>query len=329
MIYKSYILEKNIDQIVNYNAFLFYGENEGLKKTFKKLIKSRIADKPLIYFQEEILKNKDSFIEEILNKSLFDQNKIFFVDEVDDKILDIFEKYSNIEGVKFFIFSKILNKKSKLRSFFEKSKKFGVTACYEDNEITLRNIITEQLKHTKGLTPSIINYIIKSIGTEREKIINELEKIQIYFHDKDISIEKLNQLLNLSESNDFNKLKAAALMGNKLITNDLISNTIFEEEKSIYYVNSISISLQKIRDLIEKKEKSSNTMEMIIQSSPQIFWKDKPNLLIQTKKWNKKKIVDLTKKLYELELQIKKNSFIKKDILIGKLIVDVVNQANT
>ena len=68
-------------------------------------------------------------------------------------------------------------------------------------------------------------------------------------------------------------------------------------------------------------------MEMIIQSSPQIFWKDKPNLLIQTKKWNKK-IVDLTKKLYELELQIKKNSFIKKDILIGKLIVDVVNQAN-
>ena len=99
-----------------------------------------------------------------------------------------------------FLFSKILNKKSKLRSFFEKSKKFGVTACYEDNEITLRNIITEQLKQSKGLTNNIINYIIKSIGTEREKIINELEKIRIYFHNKDISIEKLNQLLNLNES---------------------------------------------------------------------------------------------------------------------------------
>ena len=125
MIYKSYILEKNIYKIVNCNAFLFYGENEGLKKTFKKLIKSKITGKPLIYFQEEIFKNKDSFIEEILNKSLFDQTKIFFIDEVDDKILDIFEKYSNIEGIKFFIFSKILNKKSKLRSFFEKSKNLG------------------------------------------------------------------------------------------------------------------------------------------------------------------------------------------------------------
>ena len=118
---------------------------------------------------------------------------------------------------------------------------------------------------------------------------------------------------------DFNKLKTAALMGNKLITNDLISNTIFEDEKSIYYVNSISISLQKIRDLIEKKEKGSNTIETIIQNSPQIFWKDKPNLLIQTKKWNKKKIIDLTKKLYDLELQIKKKFIYKKRYINWKI----------
>ena len=127
---------------------------------------------------------------------------------------------------------------------------------------------------------------------------------------------------------DFNKLKDAALTGNKSITNDLISNTILENEKSIYYINSINLSLQKIRDLTEKKEKSSNNMETIVQNSPQIFWKDKPNLLIQTKKWNKKKIVDLTKKLYDLELQIKKNPLINKEILIRKLMVDVVSLAN-
>ena len=328
MIYKSYILEKNVDKILSSNSFLFYGENEGLKKTFKQLIKSKITDKSLIYFQEEILKNKDAFIEAILNKSLFEDNKNFFINEVDDKIFDIIEKYANTVGVKFFIFSRILNKKSKLRSFFEKSKKFGITACYEDNEITIRNIISEQLRQTKGLTPDIINYIIKTIGADRDKINNEIEKIKLCFHNKDISLEKLDQLLNLNISDDFNRLKDEALKGNATVTNNLMSNTVFEDDKIIYYINSVSLSLQKIKNLAETEKSTKNNMQMIIQNNPKIFWKDKPNLLIQTKKWNKNKILNLSKRLFDLELLIKKNSLIDKKILIKNLMVDVVTLAN-
>ena len=38
---------------------------------------------------------------------------------------------------KIFIFSNNLDKKSKIRSYFEKSKDVGIAACYPDNEITL------------------------------------------------------------------------------------------------------------------------------------------------------------------------------------------------
>ena len=41
MIYKSYIIEQNISPVLNHKIFLFYGENEGLKKDFKDIIKNK------------------------------------------------------------------------------------------------------------------------------------------------------------------------------------------------------------------------------------------------------------------------------------------------
>ena len=52
MIFKSYILEQNIQTVNNHKIFLFYGENQGLKKEFKKNL--RIHNK-----KDEILKNVD------------------------------------------------------------------------------------------------------------------------------------------------------------------------------------------------------------------------------------------------------------------------------
>ena len=75
MIFKSYILEKNTN-LINQNIFLFYGENEGLKQEFKKKLKEDHKNKEIIkLFQEDILKNKDILINEILNKSLFEEKK--------------------------------------------------------------------------------------------------------------------------------------------------------------------------------------------------------------------------------------------------------------
>ena len=39
MIIKSYIVEKDLNKISNYNLILFYGANLGLKKDFKRVIK--------------------------------------------------------------------------------------------------------------------------------------------------------------------------------------------------------------------------------------------------------------------------------------------------
>ena len=89
MIYKSYLVEDNI-KILKNNLVLFYGENLGLLKDFKNKIINENSNNTIIKLsQEEIIKNDNILFNQISNKSLFDKNKIIFINEVTDKIIKI------------------------------------------------------------------------------------------------------------------------------------------------------------------------------------------------------------------------------------------------
>ena len=88
MILKSFEVKK-INQNINH-LILFYGKNEGLKnETLDVLIKDK--NKISNYEEKEILDNENNFIESILSKSLFDQEKIIIIKRATDKILKIIE----------------------------------------------------------------------------------------------------------------------------------------------------------------------------------------------------------------------------------------------
>ena len=61
---------------------------------------------------------------------------------------------------------------------------------------------------------------------------------------------------------------------------------------------------------------------------PPIFWKDKPNIIEQAKKWNPNKVQILLKKTFEMELSIKRTSLINSNTLIKKLVIDACELAN-
>ena len=309
--------------------FLFYGENEGLKKELKDNIKKVNKNKEILsFFQDEIIKNNTILVNEIINKSLFDKEKIIFIDQANDKILDTLESIkNNIDQEKIFIFAGILDKKSKIRHFFEKSNNYGIAPCYQDNEITIKNIINKELSSYQGLTPQIVNIISENSGLERNKLNNELEKIKSCFKDKKIDLNKLNLLLNIRMNEDFNKLKDEALNGNKINTNKLLADTAFETENNIFYLNSINQRINKLYEIVKLKKQNSNLELLIASLKPPVFWKDKPLLVSQSKKWNEEKLQNLIKKTYKTEMEIKSNSAIRKDLLIKNLIVYICSTA--
>ena len=331
MIYKSYILEQSFESINNCKLFLFYGENQGLKKEFKERLRIQNKNQEVLnLFQDEIIKNKNILVNEINNKSLFNDKKIIFINQINDKILDIVDEIiENIQEERIFLFSDILDKKSKLRSYFEKSKSCGITPCYQDNEITIRKIIMKKLNGYQGLTGQVTNLIIQNTGLDRNKINNEIDKIISCFKDKKIDSNKIDLLLNIKTSDDFNLLKDEALNGNKINTNRLLADTVFEVDNNVYYLNSINQRINKLNEIENMKKENSNIESLISNLKPPIFWKDKPMLIEQARKWNKNKIQTALKKTYNAEIEIKSNASIRKDLLIKNLIIELCTTASS
>ena len=331
MIFKSYILEENFQSIENLSMFLFYGENYGLKKEFKENIKNLNKSKEILnFFQDELIKNKNILINEISNKSLFNEKKIIFINEVNDKIIDVLDEVAeSIQDEKIFLFADILDKKSKLRGYFEKTKTGGIAACYQDNEITFRKIIMKKLSGYKGLSTEIIHLIIQNTGLDRNKLNNEIDKIESCFINKQIDFEKIDLLLNTKTNEDFNLLKDTALNGNKINTNRLLSDTIFEKEDNIYYLNLINQRINKLSEIESLKNGNTNVENLVSNLKPPVFWKDKSILIEQSKRWNKSKIRTALNKTYDAELEIKSNSSIDKNLLIKNLIIDLCTTANS
>ena len=111
-----------------------------------------------------------------------------------------------------------MDKKSKLRNYFEKSNKTAIVPCYADDERSIRNIIVEKLKGFSPLSNQMLNMIIDNSALDRAKIENELEKIICCFIDKKLDEKKLGELLNIRQNEDFNELRDQALLGNKFKT---------------------------------------------------------------------------------------------------------------
>ena len=327
MIIKSYLAENN-KELFNNNLVLFYGENIGLLQDFKKKIKDNFNVSQIYNLnQVEVLENEKKFYVELFNTSLFDENKIFIIEQCDDKILSLIEEVeTKLEKQKIFLFAEILQKKSKLRSYFENSKKNCSIACYKDNEIGLRKIILDKLKGFKNLNSQIVNTIIENCNLDRAKLSNELDKLTTYFSNKEIDREKLEELLNIRENDNFSDLRDKAIAGDTINTNKLLNNIYIEIEKSIFYISILNQRLTRIKDTISI---SSNNLELDIDKiKPPLFWKDKPIFLEQMKKWNIKKINIALNNTYKLEMLLKSNNLVDKNILIKKTIIDICNLAN-
>ncbi len=147
MIVKSFEINKiNLEK---YNLFLFYGENEGYKiESIKNIHKKLINYKIIKYEEKEIIENSDNFMSEILNKSLFDEKKIIVINRSSDKSISIIQDlYSKeIFDTKIIFVSEILQKKSKLRSYFEKEKQLICVPFYNDKESILVSLANNFFK---------------------------------------------------------------------------------------------------------------------------------------------------------------------------------------
>ena len=329
MIVKSYLAEQE-KFLLDKKLLLFYGQNLGLKDDFKSKIRKTFNKSSIQNLtQDDVLKDRENFFSNLFNISLFNDQKIFIINDCTDKILELIVEIENkIQTQKIFLFSEQLEKKSKLRSLFEKSKENYCIACYIDDERNIKKIIQEQLKDYEGLSTEVINIIMDNCALDRSKLNNEIQKIRNFFIEKKIDRKKIEEILNIKVSESFDLVKDAVLSGDKVKTNKLLSDAIIETEKIIFYLAVIN---QRLNKLFQAKilTKDKTIEEVMNNFRPPIFWKDKPFFLKQFKKWKVDQIKSALNITYDHEVMIKSNYAVNKDILFKKFLVDICNLPNS
>ena len=330
MILKSFELTKI--KLNNYKFYLFYGDNEGLKEeNIKNLFEKNYQDKIHRYEEKEILDNINIFFNSILTKSFFDNEKLIIINRATDKIREtveeLFEK--NLEDVQIVLNSKNLERKSTLRKIFEKEKSIICVPFYEDNNQTLNSIISLFFRNKKiPISQQLINVLIERSRGDRKNLNNELEKIEAYsLNKKNLNLEEIIRLTNLADNYSASELVDHSLAKNTRKTVTILNENNYSDEDNIIIIRTLLAKLKRLVKIYELVDEKNNIEQAISASKPPVFWKDKPLVTQQIRSWKKDHLKNLIYKTNEIELLIKKNSSLAKNIL-SDFIINNSRKAN-
>ena len=295
---------------LEYNLYLFYGKNDGLKnEIINKIVKNKGEISTLI--EKDVLDNFDIFFQNILSKSLFENEKIIIIKRATDKIIKVIEEIDqrNIEDVTIIVNSDNLEKKSKLRAYFEKHKSFICCAFYPDNDQTLSQLALDFFKKNKiSISHSNINQVITKCNGDRHNLFNELEKLKNFCKNgKKLNSKIISQLINLTENHSILELVNNCLAKNKKKTLFILNENNFSNDDSITILRIFLDKLKKNLKLSYEYENNKNISLTISSARPPIFWKDIEITKKQIQNWNSEKLKLLIYKVNEIELNAKKN----------------------
>ena len=311
MIIKSFEIEK-IKSIKN-NLILIYGTNQGYKNQVIKELFEKLFEGEILRFDEnEILNNHEEFISNLMNKSLFDDDKLIIISRASDKILkfvnEILER--KIEKIKIIINSDNLEKKSKLRSLFEKEKELVCIPFYEDNDKSLSSIAQNFFRQKNiKVSQEIINLLIGRSRGDRGNLINELNKIEnLSITKKNIDIEDVLKLTNLSENYSVFELVESYLAKNKKQVSKILNENNYANDECVLILRTILNRSKRLLKLKESQIQTGNIDLTISSFKPPIFWKEKDVVKKQIQSWSDDEVKKMIYKINDIEILVKKNS---------------------
>tara|TARA_B100000085_G_scaffold215889_1_gene200231 strand:- start:96 stop:1070 length:975 start_codon:yes stop_codon:yes gene_type:complete len=311
MIVKSFELKtKNFK---NFKSVLLYGVNQGHKsEVIKENFTLNFKGEVLNLEESEILENQTMFVEKLMNKSLFDDEKLIIISRSTNKILKFIEEFleKKIENVKLVVNAESLDKKSKLRSIFEKEKYLACIPFYEDNQQSLSIYANSFLNEKKiKISREIVNLVLERARGDRGNLKNELEKIEVLsITKKNFSTEDILKLTNLSENYNIFELVDNYLAKNQKKVSKIINENNFVNDDCILIIRTLLSRSKRLLELKKIECMNSNKDQVITSYKPPIFWKEKDMVKKQMSEWSEEEIKKKIYKLTDLEILIKSNT---------------------
>ena len=311
MIIKSFEIDKI--KLTKNNLILLYGSNQGHKNQVINELFIKIFNGQISRLDEsEILNNYEEFISSLINKSLFEDHKLIIVSRTSEKIIKLVNEIleRKVENIKIILNSDNLEKKSKLRSLFEKEKNLTCIPFYEDNEKNLSSLAQTFFRNKKiKVSQEIINVLVGRSRGDRANLFNELNKIEILsITKKNIDLDDVLKLTNLSENYSVFELVENYLAKNERQVSKILNENNFANEECILILRTILNRSKRLLKLKESENETGNIDLTISSFKPPIFWKEKDVVKKQIQSWSRNDVKKIIYRVNDLEILIKKNS---------------------
>ncbi|MBD1154033.1 DNA polymerase III subunit delta [Pelagibacterales bacterium SAG-MED23] len=311
MIIKSFEIDKLKSS--NLCLHLIYGNNEGIKKDIIDIVYLKeFKGEILKYDEQDIFINEEEFLSTLTNKSLFENEKLIIISRVSDKIIKLIEGIIeiNLLGIKIVLKATSLEKKSKLRSLFEKDTSAICTPVYEDDSRSLNSVIQYFLRENKlRLSQEIINILIERSRGDRSNLMNELLKIKHLSLSKNkLSIEDVNKLSNLAENYSVFELSDNYLAKNSKKVSNILNENNYSSEDCILIIRTILNKCKRLLKIRNEIDNDTSIDQVISSFKPPIFWKEKDMVKKQAQSWSTDEVKEIIFKINDLEALVKKNA---------------------
>ena len=329
MIIKTYKIKSALQEN---NFYLFYGENTGLKEEVILEIRNKSPDSEYLnYYEKDILQNPNLFYEDIFSKSFFNDKKLIIIKDSSDKFLEIAKSIleKGLQDLTIVLVADNLDKRSKLRGYFEKEKDLYCVPFYKDENSTLNTLTINFFNKEKiSISQELINIIVSKCSRDRKNLLNELNKIKLFLQDKK-KIDKftLSKIINLADDHSLSEIVDNTLLKNKNQVSKMLNENDLVFEDMIILIRSFLKNIKRLLNLKAHLGAKDNINEIIQNYKPPIFWKDKEIVKRQSELWEKSELILLIKKTNNTELMLKKNSQIYKQI-IGNFINNFFERVN-
>ena len=314
------------------NLYLLYGENRGFKNQFiYENLSSEFKENIFKYNESEIFNDYNDFISSILNKSFFEEKKLYIISNVSEKILKLVEDFlsSNIEDITIIFVASILDKRSKLRNFFEKKKNTICVPFYSDQNRTLSFLASSFFKQKKiSISQEVINFLVERCRGDRSNLNNEMNKIYHYAFEKGkVSFEEVFKITNLAENFSVNELIDNCLAKNKRRISAILNQNNFSDDDCILILRTMLNKSKRILKIKKEINNIKNVDTIISAYKPPIFWKDKEIVKTQIMNWDSVEIENLIYKINDIEFVVKNNTSNTLNI-VSDFILNTSNKLN-
>ncbi len=269
--------------------------------------------------------NPEIIINEIKGIAFNGQNKFIKLSHAGPSInKELIDAIKDNQDNIVIITTEELSPSSSLRKTFETEKNFACLACYHDDKVVIRSLISKKFQeYNLSFSPQILDYLVMKLGNDHRIAINEIEKIALYFYDKkNIDINELINFYTESNSELSTDNFISFFVQNKLNSAIMELSRLYDSDKNfVFIIRQLTNFFQKIKLIKAWMERGKNEYEAFAQIKPPIFFKNVPYHKMACHKLSMRQVDYLIEQLIELEINIK-TAYEATSLLMEKFIVD-------